>query len=166
MDTDKSAYALGPEEGEALWGWGSFFTVKASADKTGGAFSLIEELAPQGAATPLHVHPEDEETFYVLEGELTFYLGEDGEPIPASAGSFVHVPGGAAHAFRVESEIARYLIITTAQHERFYREAFGDPALSRELPPDGPVDMERINAAARRYKVESIGPPPGSQTED
>ena len=118
-------------------------------------FSLIEELAPQGAATPLHVH-EEEETFYVLEGELTFYLG-DGGPIAAPAGSFVHVPVGEAHSFRVVSETARYLIITIPQHERFYRAAFGDPAPSRNLPPDGPVDMERINAAAREYKVEGLG---------
>ncbi len=163
MDTNLTPYALGPEEGEAFWGWGSLWTVKASADRTGGNFSLIEELAPRGAATPLHVHPEDEETFYVLEGELTFYLEDEG-PIAASAGSFVHVPGGAAHAFRVESETARYLIITTAQHERFYRSAFGNPARSRELPPEEPADMERINAAAREHKVEGLGPPPGDQS--
>jgi quercetin dioxygenase-like cupin family protein len=163
MSTNKTAYALGSEEGEAFWGFGSLWTIKASAEQTGGRFSLIEELAPRGAATPLHVHREDDETFYVLEGELTFYL-EDDQPIPASAGSFVHVPGGAAHAFRVDSETARYLIITTPQHERFYRAAFGDPARSRDLPPEGELDWERINAAAQEYKVEALGPPPGEQT--
>jgi quercetin dioxygenase-like cupin family protein len=163
MSTNKTAYALGSEEGEAFWGFGSLWTIKASAEQTGGRFSLIEELAPRGAATPLHVHREDDETFYVLEGEMTFYL-EDDQPIPASAGSFVHVPGGAAHAFRVDSETARYLIITTPQHERFYRAAFGDPARSRDLPPEGELDWERINAAAQEYKVEALGPPPGEQT--
>jgi quercetin dioxygenase-like cupin family protein len=163
MSTNKTAYALGSEEGEAFWGFGSLWTIKASAEQTGGRFSLIEELAPGGAGTPLHVHREDDETFYVLEGELTFYL-EDDQPIPASAGSFVHVPGGAAHAFRVDSETARYLIITTPQHERFYRAAFGDPARSRDLPPEGELDWERINAAAQEYKVEALGPPPGEQT--
>ena len=67
------------------------------------------------------------------------------------------------HAFQVDSETARYLIITTAQHERFYRAAFGEPAQSRTLPPEGPLDMERIEAAAQEYKVEMLGPPPGAQ---
>jgi quercetin dioxygenase-like cupin family protein len=164
MNTTKSAYALGSEEGEAFWGFGSLWTIKAPAERTGGRFSLIEELAPRGAATPLHVHREDDETFYVLEGELTFYLDDD-QPIPATAGSFVHVPGGAAHAFRVDSETARYLIITTPQHERFYRAAFGDPAQSRDLPPEGEPDWDRINAAAQEYKVEALGPPPGAGAE-
>ncbi len=162
MDTGLIPYALGPEDGEAFWGFGSLWTVKASAEQTGGRFALIEELAPGGAATPLHRHAEDDETFYVLEGEMTFYLGEGGEPIPASSGTFVHIPGGAVHAFRVDSETARYLIITTPQHERFYRAAFGDPAQSRTLPPEGPPDWERINAAAREYNVEALGPPPGA----
>ena len=119
-------------------------------------------MVPRSKGTPLHVHREDDETFYVLEGELTFYLDDD-QPVAASAGSFVHIPGGVIHAFKVDSETARYLIITTPQHERFYRAAFGDPAQTRILPPEGPLDMERIDAAAREYKVEMLGLPPGAQ---
>jgi quercetin dioxygenase-like cupin family protein len=161
MDTNPTPYALNSEEGEAFWGFGSLWTIKASAEQTGGRFSLIEELASGGEGTPLHVHREDDETFYILEGELTFYLDE-GQPTPASAGSFVHIPGGVVHAFQVDSETARYLIITTPQHERFYRAAFGEPAQSRTLPPEAPPDMERIEAAMREYKVEMLGPPPGA----
>ena len=161
MDTGLIPYALGPEDGEAFWGFGSLWTVKASAEQTGGRFALIEELAPGGAGTPLHRHAEDDETFYVLEGEITFYL-EDDHPVTATAGSFVHVPGGAVHAFRVDSETARYLIITTPQHERFYR-AISEPARSRTLPPEAPLDMDKVEAAAREYKVEILGPPPGAQ---
>lgn len=160
MNTNLAPYVLGSEDGEAFWGFGSLWTVKASAEQTGGRFALIEELAPRGAATPLHRHPEDDETFYILEGEITFHLGDD-PPVTATAGSFVHVPGGAVHAFRVDSETARYLIITTPQHESFYRAAFGDPAQSRDLPPEGELDWERINAAAQEYKVEALAPPPG-----
>ena len=162
MTAQPTPYALGPEEGEALWGVdGALSTIKASAEQTGGRFALIEELAPGGAGTPLHRHSEDDEAFYILEGEMTFYL-EDDQPVTATAGSFVHVPGGAVHAFRVDSDTARYLLITTPQHERFYRAAFGDPARSRNLPPEGPPDMERIEAAMQEYKVEMLGPPPGA----
>ncbi len=86
-------------------------TVKASAQQSGGRFKLTEQLFPGGIATPLHSQPEDDESFYVLEGEVTFYL-EDGQPISASAGSFVHVPAGVAHAFQVDSETARILNVT------------------------------------------------------
>jgi mannose-6-phosphate isomerase-like protein (cupin superfamily) len=85
--------------GEAFWGFGSLWTVKTSAEQTGGRFALIEELAPGGVSTPLHRHAEDDEAFYVLEREITFYL-EDDQPVTATAGWFVHVPGGAVHAFR------------------------------------------------------------------
>jgi quercetin dioxygenase-like cupin family protein len=162
MNINPTPYVLGPEEGEAFWGFGALWTLKASAEQTGDSFSLIEEVAPGGEGTPLHAHPEDDETFYVLEGELTFYLG-DNPPTPASAGSFVHIPGGVVHAFQVDSETARYLILTTPQHERFYR-AISEPAQTRSLPPEEPPDMEKIEAAAQEYKVEILGPPPGAQT--
>ena len=161
MNTDLIPYALGPEDGEAFWGFGSLWTIKASAERTSGRLSLIHLLSPRGVATPLHVHREDDETFYVIEGELAFYI-EDGEPILASAGSFVHVPGGVVHAFQVDSETARYLIITTPQHERFYR-AISEPTQEQSIPPEAPLDMEKIGPAAQEYRVDILGPPPGFQ---
>jgi quercetin dioxygenase-like cupin family protein len=161
MDTDPTPYALGPEQGEALWFFGTLATFKATAEQTGGHYSLVEQVAPRGVATPLHVQPEDHESFYVLEGELTFYL-EDGRPIPAPAGSFVHIPKGMPHAFQVDSETARFLDLTTPQHEHFMRAA-GEPAQGRDLPPAVPPAMvEKVNAIAQQYGVEILGPPPGA----
>jgi len=159
MNTDLTPYALGSEDGEALWFFETLATFKATAEQTGGRFSLVEQMAPGGLATPLHVQPEDDESFYILEGELTFYL-EDGQPIPASVGSFVHVPRGTPHAFRVNSETARMLVLTTPQHERFFRAA-GEPARARTLPLEGPPDMEKVEAAAQEFGVDILGPPPG-----
>ena len=153
--------ALRPAEGEALWSVGALTTVKATGEQTAGAYSLVEDLAPKGAGTPLHRHQEDDEAFYVLDGAMTFYLSND-EPIRASAGSFVHIPGGTIHAFRVDSETARYLIITTPRHERFYR-AIAEPAQTRSIPPDAPMDMERIGAACEAYGVEGVGPAPEAE---
>ena len=161
MNTNRTPLALGRAEGEALWCVGALTTVKAAAGQTAGAYSIIEDLAPGGSGTPLHRHPEDDEAFYVLDGELTFYLGND-EPIRASAGSFVHIPGGTVHAFRVDSETARYLIITTPQHERFYR-AIAEPAQSRSIPPETPMDMDMIGAACETYGVEGVGPAPEAE---
>jgi hypothetical protein len=66
------------------------------------------------------------------------------------------------HAFKVDSETARYLIITTLQHERFYR-AISEPAQSRTLPPERTLDMEKVMDAAQEYGVEALGLPPGTQ---
>lgn len=73
----------------------------------------------------------------------------------------MHVPAGAPHAFRVDSEVARFLDLTTPQHEGFMRAA-GEPAGERVLPPQGPPDMEKLEAAAKEYGVEILGPPPGA----
>jgi quercetin dioxygenase-like cupin family protein len=160
MDTSRVVpYALGAEEGEMLWGFESLITVKASAEQTGGRFSLLELLSPAGVATPLHVHRDDDETFYVIEGELTFYF-DDGQPIQASAGSFVHAPGGVVHAFQVDSETARYLVVTTPQHERFYR-GISEPTQDRSIPTEMPFDVEKVVPVAQAYNVEILGPPPG-----
>ena len=163
MNAAPTPFSLGSEYGEALWFFGSLATFKATAEQTGGAFMLLEQLAPGGMATPLHVQPDDHESFYVMEGELTFYL-EDAKPIPASAGSFVHIPKGVAHAFQVDSETARILNLSTPQHERFYRAA-GEPAQGRTLPPEGPIDMEKVTSAAQGYGVKLLGPPPGLAEE-
>ena len=160
MNTDPAPYVLGSEEGEAFWFFGGLVTVKASALQSGGSYALTEQLVPRGVATPLHRRAEDDESFYILEGEVTFYL-EDGQPIPASVGSFVHVTAGVAHAYQVDSETARILNVTTAQHERFFW-ATSDPAQIRTIPSDAPPDMERIMAAAQEYGVEILGPPPGA----
>jgi quercetin dioxygenase-like cupin family protein len=160
MDTKPTAYRLEAEQGEALWFFGGLATVKASSEQTGGRFSLTEQLLPGGQATPLHSQPEDDETFYVLEGDLTFYLGV-GQSLAASAGAVVHVPKGTAHAYRVDFETARVLNITTPQHESFFRAA-GEPAPARELPPQGPPDMNKVMSAANQYGVEILGPPPGA----
>ena len=159
MSTDPAPRVLGAEEGEAFWFFGGLLIIKTSALQPGGRYALTEQLLSRGTATPLHRQPEDDESFYVLEGELTFYL-EDGQPMLASAGSFVHAPAGAAHAYQVDSETARILTVTTAQHERFFRAA-SDPAQARAIPPQAQPDMEKVMAAAQEYGVEILGPPPG-----
>lgn len=161
MSTNPTTYALGFEEGEVLWFSGALVTVKSTAEQTGGEFFLMEEFCPRGTATPLHVHPQDNESFYILDGELTVYL--DGQPITASAGSFIHIPKGYfPHAFQVASETARFLVLTTPAHEQFIRAA-AEPAQTRTIRPQEPLDMEKVWGAAAEHGVEILGPPPGTQ---
>lgn len=152
---------LAPSEGEALWFNNDLLTFKATGPETGGAFLVVEELARRGKVTPLHAHPEEEETFYILEGEALFHLA--GTEQSLGAGAFVSVPRGVAHAYLVTSEVARALILITPGNgamESFFRDA-GEPAAERALPAESPLDMERIGGAAERTgAVKILGPPP------
>lgn len=152
---------LEPNEGEALWFNNDLLTFKATGAETGEAFLLVEELARRGKVTPLHSHPAEEETFYVLEGQALLHL--DGSEQSLTAGGFVSIPRGVPHAYLVTSEVARTLVLITpgsGAMEAFFRDA-GEPAAERALPAEGPLDIERIGAAAERTgAVKILGPPP------
>ena len=119
---------------------------------------MVDEQAKRGDRVPLHLHRDDMESFYVLEGELTFFIGD--EPgVPAGAGSFAHLPGGTVHGFRVESETARYLILTTPRHGQFYRD-ITLPSRPGGLPPLESIEGAQIKKASEKYGVEFVGPLP------
>src|SRR3954449_8055069 len=85
------------DEGEWLWFLGSLAIIKAAGEMTNGRVAVIEHLAPQGAGSPLHVHRREDEWFYLIAGELTFWVG--GAVIQAAAGSFVYGPRDVPHTF-------------------------------------------------------------------
>ena len=157
----RAPIVLDPGEGEALWFNNDLLIFKATGAQTGGAYLLVEEVARRGKVTPLHTHPAEEETFYVLDGEALMHL--DGEQRSVTAGCFVSVPPGVPHAYLVTSETARTLILITpgsGAMEDFFRAA-GEPAAERGLPAAGPLDIERIGLAAQRTgAVAILGPPP------
>ena len=159
LDSTIAPTALGPGEGEALWAFGGLTTIKSDAASTNGRVAVIEQLAPRGAGSPLHVHRREDEWFYVMEGDLTFWVG--GQVIEAPAGSFVYGPRDVPHTFSVASERARFLLVAEpAGFERFVRDA-GAPAARREIPPaptEAP-DVQALTQLAAGYGVEIIGPP-------
>jgi quercetin dioxygenase-like cupin family protein len=151
--------ALRRDEGEALWTLGTLTTIKASGDTTDGRVGVFQQLAPRGSGSPLHVHRDEDEWFYVIEGQLTFWVG--GQVIEAPAGSFVYGPRGIPHTFVVTSDEALYLFVTQpAGFENFYR-AIGEPATSLTIPPppSEPPDPSRLAAVAAEFGIEVIGPP-------
>ena len=157
--TDVTPIALRQEEGEALWFLGVLATVKASAETTGGRVAVIEHRAPQGSGSPLHLHRNEDEWFYVTEGALTFWVG--GSVIEATAGSFVYGPRGIPHTFTVTSPEARFLLVAEpAGFERFMR-SLAEPATALTLPPASvqPPPPERMMAAAAEFGIEILGPP-------
>ena len=155
---------------EALWFLGTLVRPKLTADETGGRFALWEGELPRGAAPPLHSHPQDE-TFYVLDGEVTFWLVDPAQMedwVGTAArtcrpGVAAFARGGTAHTFRVESDTARMLFLSTpAGIEGFVRE-LAEPAQWPWLqpPPDGPrVPLDRLASAERAHGVLRLAPPP------
>ncbi len=151
-------YLYQPGESELRWMGRTSTHFLATGDQTGGVFSLVDEQATRGESVPLHRHRDDMESFYVLEGELTLYVG-DQPGVRAAAGSFAHIPGGTVHGFRIESETARYLILTTPRHGEFYR-AITLASRPGGLPPLESVEGSRIKQASREYGIEFVGPLP------
>ena len=76
VERAKSGYALAHDEGEAFWLLGMLQTVKVGRADAAGQYGLLEIVIPPGLGSPWHVHPEEDEWFYVLEGNMTFYVGD------------------------------------------------------------------------------------------
>jgi len=151
--------ALTANEGDARWFLGTLVTIKASSQTTAGRVAVTENLAPRGSGSPLHVHHREDEWFYVVEGELTFWVG--GQIITAAAGSFVYGPRDVPHTFAVSSDTARFLLVTEpAGFEEFVR-ALSEPATELVIPPPAtePPDIEAMTRLAAEYGLEILGPP-------
>jgi mannose-6-phosphate isomerase-like protein (cupin superfamily) len=163
-DAASRTFAYEPGEGEAWWWIGMLATIKATAEQTGGQYTLVEVLAPDGYGSVLHVHHREDEGFWILEGEMTFYVGD--QTIKARPGSFLFGPKDVPHAFTVDSGPARLLfVLSPAGMEGAIRE-MGEPARSLSIPPQpeeppDEVEMERMAAIGARYGTEILGPPPG-----
>jgi mannose-6-phosphate isomerase-like protein (cupin superfamily) len=152
-------FALQQGEGEALWFFGALVVVKASSETTGGRVTVVEHLTQQGSGPPVHVHHREDEWFYIIEGELTFWVG--GRIIKATNGSFVYGPRDIPHTFTVTSPQAHSLVVTEpAGFEKFMR-MLGEPAAARTIPPASvPLpSRDRIMAAAAEFGLEILGPP-------
>ena len=156
--TDLDGYHLGDGDGPAWWFLDTLMTVKAGASQTHGAFTLIECRAPAGFGPPLHVHRDEDEGFYVLEGQLVVRCGEN--TWTATEGSFVLLPRAVPHSFAVTGgRDCRLLQITApAKFEGFVAEA-GRPAQSLTLPEPSAPDVAALAEVAAKYGNELVGPP-------
>ncbi len=151
--------ALQPGEGDARWFLGFLVTIKASSETTAGAVAVIEHRGPRGTGSPLHVHRNEDEWFYVTEGELTFWVG--GQVITAGAGSFVYGPRDIPHTFTVSSDTARFLLVTEPAGFESFMRTISEPATELVIPPPSnePPDIEALTRVAAEYGIEILGPP-------
>jgi quercetin dioxygenase-like cupin family protein len=119
----------------AYWMQDGLWIMLTDATETGVRFSLMEQLFPKGTGPGPHKHTWSDETYYILDGEITFLIGD--EIHTARTGDFVVVPRDTRHAFRIDSETARFLNgYTPASMEALIAD-IGTPTTQRNLPPRG-----------------------------
>ena len=146
-----AAVVLGPREGRSI-DLGNFkMSVKATADETSSAFTLLEAAEPVGFGPPMHIHHDAAEAFYVLAGEYLIFL-EDRQFI-CTAGSFIYIPIGLRHGFRVGGVPSRKLnLYSPAAMVGYFDE------LSAAITAGGP--STDLDAIAGRHGMEVVGPVP------
>ncbi len=144
-----------------LWFLDNLVTFPVSHGDGGDGIAVMEARSRRGDSPPYHVHHTEDEVFHLLEGELVLLV--DGKTTRVRAGETHLAPKGVPHTYRVVSERARWLVVTSQGHfERFVR-AVSRPASAAELPtPAGPPSPEQQQALAElslRHGIELIGPP-------
>jgi quercetin dioxygenase-like cupin family protein len=157
-ERSQDGYLLGKDEGDAHWLLGMLEIVKISGADTEGNYGLLEVTVRKGEGSPWHVHPDEDEWFYVLEGEFTVYVGERRLSLPA--GAFAFGPKGVPHTFIGETDGATALIGFQPFHFEGFLHEVGEPATERVLPPrEAPPDMARLLPIAERHGMVILGPP-------
>jgi quercetin dioxygenase-like cupin family protein len=158
--TAAKPYRLSSDEGLAdVWWKTGRITVKAGPDETGNAFSQFVVDDPRGSGPPVHVHHNEDETFYILEGQVTMFVGD--ERIDLEAGDYCFGARGVPHAYLVRSERARMLVTISPSGSEQLFVSLGVPVTGAEPPSDTVMppmpEMVRLFAG---YGAEILGPPP------
>ena len=157
-ETTPKPYRLAAAEGlDEVWWKSGRITVKIAGPETGNAFSQIVTDDPQGSGPPLHLHHNEDETFYVLEGELSFLVGD--ERIDVQTGDYLFAPRGIAHAYVVRSERARMLVTASPGGIEQIFVSLGVPVTGSEPPTDAVLPMDEAVRRFADYGAEILGPP-------
>ncbi len=141
----------------AVYVAGDLYTVLASGKETGGAYATFDAIIPPGGGPPPHIHSREDEAFYILEGEITFYAG--GIKQVAPPGTWVHAYRDHAHRFKNETDKpARMLIMVFPAGIEDYFLQVGQPVVDRlaPVPHPTPADIEKLIADAPQCGIEIL----------
>src|SRR5262249_18157319 len=144
-----------PGEGRTIAVVGDVYRFLATGEDTNGKYALWEAVGPPGGGPPPHVHRREEEGFYVLEGEITFLIGD--QRLAASAGVFANMPVGTPHSFKNESGQPAKMLISVAPaglEQMFFEVGVPVPPGAATAAPPTEEEIERLLAAAARYGSE------------
>jgi quercetin dioxygenase-like cupin family protein len=147
------------DQGQTVAVVGDVYRFLATGEETNGKYATFEAWVPPGGGPPPHIHEREEEAFYVLEGEITFYIGD--ECLVATKGMFASMPVGTAHAFKNESDQPAKMLISVAPAglEKMFLEVGVrlEPGSTRAVPPSRD-EIERLLAVAPNYGIEILLP--------
>lgn len=143
-----------PTEGRTIAVVGDLYRFLATGDETDGKYAMFEALVPPGGGPPPHVHSREEESFYILEGEITFTVGN--ETIIATAGTFANMPVGSLHSFKNATDKSARMIFSVAPAglEKMFLEVGVPVKLGETPPPPSKAEIEKLLAVAPKYGVE------------
>jgi quercetin dioxygenase-like cupin family protein len=150
-------------EGPGTWAMGSLFEHLVTSSETGGSFAMSLVTQPPGIATPLHRHTREAEAIFVLGGQIEYRAGE--ETYDLTEGSFLYLPLGLPHAFRIRGdEPARFLGLTAPGGLMGLYDEVGVPAAGMHIPSEGEgrsmeEEIARWNEVGPRYGLQVVGPP-------
>lgn len=148
--------AVGSAEGEARWWFDALAVIKATAADTGGLMTIVEVTEPPGAVAPLHVHHREDEAFWILEGDVTFQVGDT--TTEAHTGDYAFGPRGIPHRYTVGAAGCRMLFICTPGGFEDLVIAMSRPADTRTLPPpsEEEPDWDSIVAIAGAHGADLL----------
>ena len=144
--------------GPVFLGPGDLYRFLVTGAESGGAYFAMEAVVPPGGGPPPHIHRREDETFYVVEGAITFRLGD--ETVLGEPGDFVNVPRGTVHNFHNAGHAPALMILTfsPAGIERFFEETLERATDPGRVPPDNVDEVAaRYVEAAPRYGLEFVG---------
>ncbi len=142
--------------GDAYWLLGDLYTIKSRADQTGGRMSVVEAVIWPGHGSPPHIHPKDDETFYILEGRFEVRLGD--KTVEAGPGSFVHLPAGGLHCYtNVGDRPGKFIFVCTpGGFEQMFIDLGRRATQTTTPPPFGEAEVQALIAAAPRYGLKLV----------
>lgn len=142
-------------EGRKIGIVGDLYRFLATGEETDGKYATFEAIVPPGSGPPPHIHSREEESFLVLEGEMTFLLGD--ERIVAGEGTFLNMPVGSLHCFKNESDKTARLLISFAPaglEQMFFEVGMPLAEDVTTAPPPCETEIKKLLEAAPRYGVE------------
>lgn len=160
--TIETQRVVAPTSGDHRFFLNHLATVKVGAGESSSGMSAVEFTAPRGFGPPLHLHQEEDEIMYVLDGEIRLDVGESSSV--ATAGTVVSLPHGVPHVFQVISPSARFLTVTagrtrTPSFDQFVQ-ALGTPTDPTALPAPTEIDPGHVARVCAEHGIEVLGPPP------
>ena len=150
-----SATLRKPNEGRTIAVVGDVYRFLAPGEETEGKYAMWEAIVPPGGGPPPHIHSREEESFYILEGEITFHVGD--ERIVATAGTFANMPVGSLHSFKNETDKTARMILSVAPaglEQMFFEVGVPLKEGSTEALPPTKQEIEKLLAVAPNYGIE------------